>query len=799
MIPSAERAQLPGAEQRLRELEHHVQIAAQSAYLVLFVWDIQADKVRRLYSSEPSLPVGEGANSLESICQHVHPEDRAHFLARVNAAVSHPQGSYSSEYRLLRADGSIICLSERGRVELDAGGRPLRLLGISQDVTDRVASERRVAESESTLRSLYESSPFLMGVVELPADDSDIIHIYDNPATQAFFGQAATFEAERTGSELGAPHGAIRTWVEHYRRSETQRAPVKFQYQHATHPEPVWLSCVVACIGPSAGGRTRFSYVAEDITVQRRAERRMAEQARLLDLSNDAILVRDAEERIVYWNRGAERLYGFAAAEVLGKSAHLILRSRHPQPMQELTRLARLGRGWEGELEQQRRDGTPIVTLSRWVLDRTARDEVRILETNTDITERKRIRVQLQQSEEQFRQLAKNIPQLTWMADAPGEVFWYNQRWCDYTGLDSAQIRQLSWKAVMHPDQLEQVLLSVEQAIARREPWQDTFQLRGADGSYRWFLGRAFPIRDENGQVTRWFGTATDISELRATEAALREAKSELQQHAAHLEGMVAQRTERLRELVADLEYYSYTITHDLRTPLRTIQGFGQLLHDDYGSKLDEAGRSYLNRVIKASMRMDRLITDTLRYSQAAQAELELRPVDAGALLSGIIELDPRLQAPAADVQRVGALPWVLANESGLTQCFSNLLDNAVKFVKPGMTPRIRVSAELRGDRVRFWIEDNGVGIPADKHERVFRLFERLDSQFEGTGVGLALVRKVVQRMQGDIGFNSAVGCGTRFWLEFAAADRESAPQRGCANPNTGSGKPNTGSENPAC
>lgn len=778
MSSSAQPPQVPEPEQRLRELEHHVQIAAESAYLVLFVWDIQQNKVRRLYSSEPSLPAGTGADSLEGICQFVHPQDRTHFLARVHAAVSHPHGSYSSEYRLQRPDGVVVWLSERGRVEFDASGKPVRLIGISQDVTDRVTSEQRVADSESTLRSLYESSPLLMGVVELPADNSDIIHIYDNPATRAFFGRHVKLETVRPGGELRAPVGAIQTWVEHYRRSEAEQTPVKFHHEHAADPDPVWLSCVVACIGPAAGGRTRFSYVAEDITEQRSAERRIAEQARLLDLSNDAILVRDAKDRIVYWNRGAEQMYGFAAAEVLGQSVHQVLRSDHAQPMAELARAARLNGGWEGELEQQRRDGTKLVALSRWVLDRSGRGAGRILETNTDITERKRIRVQLQQSEQQFRQLAEHIPQLTWTADEQGRVVWYNQRWYDYTGNSPEQMRTCGWKAVIHPDQLDPVLLSVRRAIAGGTPWQDTYQLRAGDGSYRWFLGRAFPIHDETGQVTRWFGSATDISELRATEAALRQAKSELQQHTAHLERLVGERTERLRELVGELEHYSYTITHDLRTPLRTIQGFGQVLQEEYGPKLDEMGRSYLSRIVKASSRMDRLITDTLRYSRAAQAELELGPVDAGALLAGIIELYPTFQAPAVEVQLAGAFPAVIASEAGLSQCFSNLLDNAVKFVKPGTTPRIRISAESRGDRVRFWIEDNGVGIPGEKHERIFKLFERLDTRFEGTGVGLALVRKVVERMGGTVGFESEVGHGSRFWIEFAAAGRESAPER---------------------
>lgn len=153
-----------------------------------------------------------------------------------------------------------------------------------------------------------------------------------------------------------------------------------------------------------------------------------------------------------------------------------------------------------------------------------------------------------------------------------------------------------------------------------------------------------------------------------------------------------------------------------------------------------------------------------------AAEELPLIAVDPGALLRGVVEADPAFQFPRMSIEVAGRLPRVLANPAGLTQCFSSLLDDAAKFAKPGAIPRVRVRAQARGELVRLWIEDQGIGIPREHHERVFRMFERLHARAEGTGIGLALVRKVVERMGGRVGLESEEGSGSRFWIELRRA-----------------------------
>ncbi len=162
--------------------------------------------------------------------------------------------------------------------------------------------------------------------------------------------------------------------------------------------------------------------------------------------------------------------------------------------------------------------------------------------------------------------------------------------------------------------------------------------------------------------------------------------------------------------------------------------------------------------------------------TQAVREEVALGAVDPEALLRGMIESYPAFQPPHAEIVIQGKLLTVLANPAGLTQCFSNLLNNAVKFVEPGQVPHVQVSAEVRDSLVRFWFADNGIGIAREHQERVFAMFQRLGRDYEGTGIGLALVRKVVEKMGGSVGVESEPGRGSRFWLELQPATPRAAP-----------------------
>ena len=297
-----------------------------------------------------------------------------------------------------------------------------------------------------------------------------------------------------------------------------------------------------------------------------------------------------------------------------------------------------------------------------------------------------------------------------------------------------------------------------------------------------------------------------EIIERTQAEAALRAARLELAQANAELEQKVLDRTAKLQETVAEMEHFSYTITHDMRAPLRAMYSLGGVLLEECSECLHPTRREYIRQIVDSAERMDGLIVDALQFSGVVRQQFAPEPVDADALLRGILESYPEFQTPRANIHIDTHLPVVLGNKAGLTQCFSNLLGNAVKFVHPGQIPEVRVWAELvqslesrvqsqqtghatrntehesapstlnpqsssHNPLVRIWFEDKGIGIEQQYHGKIWQMFQQLNKSYEGTGIGLALVRKVVDRMDGEVGVESEPGHGSRFWVELKPAN----------------------------
>jgi signal transduction histidine kinase len=262
------------------------------------------------------------------------------------------------------------------------------------------------------------------------------------------------------------------------------------------------------------------------------------------------------------------------------------------------------------------------------------------------------------------------------------------------------------------------------------------------------------------------------LNERKAAEAKLRDAQEQLQQHAVTLERTVAERTARLNETVQELEGFSYSIAHDMRAPLRAMLGFSEILMEEHGDQLNEQVKSYIERISTSANRLDQMIQDVLTYSRVVRGDIPLSQVNTEKLLRDIVESYPNLQQPNVRIEIAKPLPVVQANPAALTQVFSNILGNAVKFVAPGVPPRVKIHAEpapTNKGSARFWFEDNGIGIEPEAAERIFQMFQRLNRAelYEGTGVGLAIVRKAIERMNGNIGVESEAGRGSRFWVEL--------------------------------
>lgn len=287
-------------------------------------------------------------------------------------------------------------------------------------------------------------------------------------------------------------------------------------------------------------------------------------------------------------------------------------------------------------------------------------------------------------------------------------------------------------------------------------------------------------------------------SQLRVSELALRESEDRLRRYTTELEQRVAERTANLAQSIQSLEGVLYHVAHDLRAPLRGMASFTNILLEEYSSGLDDRGKDYARRIANAAQRMDRLVQDLLAYGRLTHTAVPVSNISLeNEVNAALDQFSGEIEVSGAVVEVCRPLPPVKANAAVLNQILSNLLSNALKFVAPKTKPHLRISAEetttriespvsgangtpsldvklsaLDGKFVRLWIEDNGIGIRPEYHERIFRMFERLHGveAYAGTGIGLAIVRKGIERMGGRVGVESSPGTGSRFWVELPAA-----------------------------
>jgi signal transduction histidine kinase len=270
------------------------------------------------------------------------------------------------------------------------------------------------------------------------------------------------------------------------------------------------------------------------------------------------------------------------------------------------------------------------------------------------------------------------------------------------------------------------------------------------------------------------------ISNLLAAAIHRKQTERQLQQFNQTLEQRVRDRTQALEDANKELESFSYSVAHDLRAPLRAIQGFAQVLAEDYDPVLDELGKEYIHRITASAEHLDILVEDLLTYSKLGRTAIHLQPVNTKKVIQDILEgRDSLIKATQAQVIVTSNMPIVYAQRSVLNQVLSNLVDNSLKFTKPGTSPHISIGSTVHegkqeehhnGKRwARLWVEDQGIGIAPRHQNRIFNAFERLHGieAYAGTGIGLAIVKRGIERLGGDVGVESKPDQGSRFWIDL--------------------------------
>jgi len=329
-------------------------------------------------------------------------------------------------------------------------------------------------------------------------------------------------------------------------------------------------------------------------------------------------------------------------------------------------------------------------------------------------------------------------------------------------------VLNLWWNGNRLRQRLEDVLLKKNAPLNNFE-----FEVQPRHLGRRIFLFNARRIRCAENSPPALLIALEDITARKGTEEKLAQTNRQLQLLNNELEKRVEERTRELSASHKQLEGFCYTIAHDLRSPLRAMAGFSAALLDDFAPQLNGRGRSYLEKIVGAGEHMDRLIHDLLEYGRLTTIDLEKKPVDAEEVLHSVIKsMQPAIDEKHARIDRKGKLPKIYGHKAVLEVAFSNLISNALKFVPAEKSPRVTIWPEEKDENVRIWIADNGIGIEARYHGKIFEVFQRLHSRdaYPGTGIGLAIVHRALQRIGGDVGVESEPGKGSRFWIRVAAA-----------------------------
>lgn len=789
-----------GLDAKLHEQEQRLVLHLENSPLAAVEWDADFRCIR--WTKRAEAMFGWRAEDVTGLrigeWEFIPEDDRAAVSQIMSNLTQGREAQNISSNRNIRRDGTQGHFEWYNSVRFDAAGQLISVLSLVLDVSERHRAEEDLRHTTSLLRAVTDTA-----VDPIFAKNATGQMLLVNPAALQMIGKAANEVMGRTALEWLGDNVYSRMLMENDHRVMSSGKTEEVEEVLPTSRGLRTFLAVKSPLRDDSGRVTGLVGIRRDITDSKkaaealRASEALAQQAAaradaekgLLDAVLEAapvgVIVADAQGKLLRTNAANELLWGTIPysqsideyREWKGWWADQSARRGQPLDAHDWA-MARALRG-----EVVRKDLVEVEPFDKPNSRRTiinsgapVRDQegriIGAVVAQMDITDLIKAEDALRESEIRFRALADNISQLAWIADASGEVIWVNQRWSEYTGTTLQQVGRWQWQSLHHPDRLAGVVEKFTHHIRTGLPWEDTFPLRGRDGDYRWFLSRAVPLRDDSGQVTRWFGTNTDITDQRRAEDALREAD------------------QRKDEFIAML-------AHELRNPLAPVRSAVQMLQKSSSSEPAQLARArdIINRQVA---HMSRLIDDLLDVSRIARGKLELqKEVCDFAVIARETAEDYRASLEAAGLSlkvtsTTGPL-WVECDPVRIAQMIGNYLQNAGRFTESGGKIEVRLEEDSLRQAARIVVEDNGSGIDPALLAHLFDAFRQADQGLArskgGLGLGLALTKGLAQLHGGQVTAESAgAGKGAIFTLSLPLTQRrhEQASNLSAAQPFTG-------------
>jgi PAS domain S-box-containing protein len=768
------------AGEALRTSEERFRLLAKATSDAIWDWDIVTNALwwnegfEKLFGHRRA----DVDPSIKSWTDHIHPEDLTRVTDGIHHVIEHGDESWTDDYRFCRQDGTYADVLDRGHIIRDVAGKAVRMIGGMTDLSERkgleAKMERLSAEHAVVLNSLGEGVQWI---------DVDGRIKYENPTAARMLG----YEVDEL---IGKPaHSTM-----HHTRSDGTAFPQEECRIYATlkdglarrvTDEVFWrkdgtkFAVEYTCTSvQDKEGRSRGSVVVFDnITERKQTEDALRESNAkfqlLADNVTDAFWIRSPDMKVVHYVSPAfERIWGRSAASLYASPhewADFTYAEDRPSVLEAFAGLTRDTPSLDIEYRIVRPGGE-----LRWVRARgfqvrdAAQTLIRLTGIVTDITERKRAAEALQTSLEEFRTLAEAMPQIVWITRPDGWNVYFNQHWMEYTGLTLEESYGNGWNQPFHPDDQQRAWLAWQHATASIGTYVLECRLRRADGVYRWWLIRGLPLRDTAGNVIKWFGTCTDIHDLKLAELEISRTNQALQ-----MEIVERKRAEHAADAASrSKSEFLANMSHEIRTPLNGVIGMTELI---LGTQLSTEQREYVDMVKSSGESLLTVINDILDFSkiEAGMLAVDVIPFDLNDCLATTIkQLATRAHVKALELAYDihPDVPTALSGDPHrLQQIVTNLLGNAIKFTEQGEVI-LKVEVETRTEQkvtLRFSVTDTGIGVPPEQQAAIFKPFTQADGsttrKYGGTGLGLAISTNLVALLGGRIWLESEIGKGSTF------------------------------------